>query len=146
MRNDYNSNYLAHFGIMGMKWGVRRYQNDDGSLTPAGRERYGNGSKISTSERAKKAKNAFKSNIGSRKSKALKEAREKDIDELSTQELREINARLREEKSYQELTKGTTAAGKRFASEMGKNIAAAIVTGIAIEAGKKYVKSKIGIG
>ena len=31
---------LMHFGIKGMRWGVRRYQNKDGSLTPAGRKRY----------------------------------------------------------------------------------------------------------
>lgn len=31
---------LTHFGIKGMKWGIRRYQNKDGSLTPAGKERY----------------------------------------------------------------------------------------------------------
>ena len=35
------SEELAHHGILGMKWGVRRFQNKDGSLTAAGKKRYG---------------------------------------------------------------------------------------------------------
>lgn len=36
---DYNSIY--HSGIKGMRWGMRRYQNEDGTLTEAGKKRYG---------------------------------------------------------------------------------------------------------
>ena len=32
--------YLAHYGVLGMKWGIRRYQNYDGSYTQAGMKRY----------------------------------------------------------------------------------------------------------
>ena len=43
--NDYRD-YLQHHGILGMKWGVRRYQNYDGSLTQRGVKRYRTAEKI----------------------------------------------------------------------------------------------------
>lgn len=36
----YEETFLTHHGILGQKWGVRRYQNPDGSLTSAGKARY----------------------------------------------------------------------------------------------------------
>ena len=40
-RELYHSSELYHHGIKGQKWGIRKYQNEDGSLTEAGKKRYG---------------------------------------------------------------------------------------------------------
>ena len=37
-RGDYMNTYLEHYGVKGMKWGVRRYQKRDGSLTRSGKK------------------------------------------------------------------------------------------------------------
>lgn len=50
---DYYSNELYHHGIKGQKWGVRRFQYADGTLTPQGKKRYGG----NTSEMEKRVEN-----------------------------------------------------------------------------------------
>ena len=54
-----NDDELMHYGVLGMKWGVRRYQNKDGSLTPAGKKKVSNDSKM-YKHKYEKASNAIK--------------------------------------------------------------------------------------
>lgn len=60
--------YLEHHGIMGMKWGVRRYQNEDGSYTEAGRKRYGIGSERKSAKQVKRFLNENDQSIAYNKS------------------------------------------------------------------------------
>lgn len=85
---------LYHYGIMGMKWGVRRYQNPDGTLTPAGKRRL-----------ARREKKEARKIHPSDDYKRASDIRKKHISELTNRELQDLNQRLSLEKNYRDLNK-----------------------------------------
>lgn len=102
-------NSLTHYGIKGMKWGVRRYQNKDGSLTAKGKQRYS-------------------SDYESAHSK-------KSVKEMSDKELKERLNRLNMEAQYKKLQSGKVSKGKKFVStalKVGTTVATASSTALTI--------------
>lgn len=78
MRNDYESNYLEHHGILGQKWGVRRFQNADGSLTEAGKKRMSIGDHIKEHKKKKQRKAALEKARIARQKKAEEKRRQEE--------------------------------------------------------------------
>lgn len=54
---------LYHHGILGQKWGVRRFQNEDGSLTPEGKKRYFNSNGEMTNSQIKQFRKDWNGNV-----------------------------------------------------------------------------------
>ena len=97
---------LRHHGIKGQKWGVRRFQNKDGSLTPAGKKRYSDTDYESTLNKVNSAKKVVeevkKYSNSAQKSNDLNMERRirKSINEMSDSELQKRVQRLNMEDNY----------------------------------------------
>lgn len=113
---------LYHYGILGMKWGVRR--------TP---EQLGH-----RREKAEKVRNHIVRSSGSRTSSTLSKARKEDINKLSNQQLKDYNERLNLERNFADLTKGNVGKAKDW---VAKTIFTGIIVGTVSQVTKQLVQS-----
>ena len=160
----YESDYLIHYGIKNQRWGERRYQNPDGTLTTEGKERYrkdgvdeksrpknpgirkdgyNKNSSANTNNRVRNDINrasVFAKGIIRKNSKIEggRDWKPSDADKLSDKELNERNSRLQREQQYKNLTK---TKSQKFWEDVGKAVKAILIN-TAVTALSEFVKSK----
>ena len=103
--------YLVHYGVPGMKWGVRKARPTSGERRRRREER----------KETRKQKRAIRKNYtGSRDSVARREYQKKNINEMTNDELREGITRMQLEKQYRDFTKADTMRGHKIVSNVLK--------------------------
>ena len=151
-----NDDELYHHGIKGQKWGVRRFQNPDGTLTKAGQKRYAKqqARDADFAEAMKLAKKyddeAAAKKQAARVRKEAKRQQKSDVKNrrtLSDKELRDKIQRLQLEKQLKDLSDRDLRAGrnetKQMLQQVGTKVAATVITG-ALLYGAKYMVEKQG--
>lgn len=130
-----NQNELYHYGVTGMRWGVRRYQNRDGTLTKAGKKR---AAKLETQYTTLTGKSLHKTSSSSSKQ------RRKTVSEMSDEELRKAVNRLQMEKQYKQLVSETAvqARGDAFINK-SKNVLSKSLENAISQAITQTIKSSI---
>ena len=129
---------LTHYGIKGQKWGLRRFQEENGSYTATGKERYRKSS--GTTGRAKKGK------------KGHPDWKPEDAENLSDEELNRRNSRMQREQQYRDATtpkwkKEAKQTAKDWTKEAVKRIFIGTAVTLAVVAvSAQYKKAQKNIG
>ena len=135
-----NETAIYHHGTKGMKWGIRRYQNKDGSLTALGRKREKEMSDKLKSN--KKEIEALKKENETLK-KTVQSTRPKATSEMSDAELRDRVNRLNMEQQYKQYVSNlypeTKSRGERFVNKVVNDV----LIPAAIDVGKNTVKTML---
>ena len=143
MEQNKTNTFLSHHGILGQRWGVRRYQNEDGSLTAAGLKRLAKQTK-----KQEKLTRQISRTTGSEDYARATALRKNRMSDLSNEELKQITARLSLEKNYKELTKKQVSAGRKIVNsllvDVGTNQAKRFLNKVGGEGTDKFADFVIG--
>lgn len=132
---------LYHHGTKGMKWGVRRYQNEDGSLTALGRVRYGVGkARDGIGSAVKSGVEKHRAKVAAKKEeKRIEALMKKPIRKLSEAELKERTARAQQESALKDVEKRNRDAAMSFIARFGSKMLNEALVPAAVSAGRNSV-------
>lgn len=134
-----DSSYLVHHGVLGMKWGIRRYQNKDGTLTAQGKSRYG-----TTSALRRTLRGMANTTLGQKLAVRMNKGYREDRKEIKSAYLEKKSKLNKNSSKYKENLKSLNDDYKKTKGEAATAAADAIYGRQSHELNKKIQTESIG--